>query len=62
MFFLETMRWGWEGFWFKGLILFLLSPAPMNCHNVAVFTQHSQQAHCEHVSDTGTAQSKGGYI
>lgn len=34
----------------------------MNCHNVAVFTERSQQAHCEHVSDTGAAQSKGGYI
>lgn len=62
MCFLGDNEVGSEGFWFKGLILFLLSPAPMNCHNVAVFAEHSQQAHCEHVSDTGAAQSKGGYI
>lgn len=30
----------------------------MNCHDVAVFTERSQQAHCEHITDTGAVQSK----
>lgn len=34
----------------------------MDCHNVAVFAEHSQQAHGKHISDTGAVQSKGGYI
>lgn len=30
----------------------------MNCHNVAVFAEHSQQAHYKHITETGAAQSK----
>lgn len=28
----------------------------MNCHNDAVFAEHSQQAHCKHITDTGAVQ------
>lgn len=30
----------------------------MNCHNGAVFAEHSRQAHCKHITDTGAVQSQ----